>query len=143
MNIYCVNEPFWLDPLKKFLMFRSRKILNDHTGMESFPVGYVRKSTGLLQRINRSILPDCELCLPLCNTDKLESLLLIMVDIWPQSFSLQAISGMKSGFPLRVVCNSAHQEDLGSLYIHSEDCNNITYFLLSGEIYVFTCMSNA
>ena len=58
-------------------MFRSRKILNDHTGMESFPVGYVRKSRGLLRRINRSILPDCELCLPLCNTDKLESLLLI------------------------------------------------------------------
>ena len=85
--------------------------------MESFPVGYVRKSRGLLQRINRSILPDCELCLPLCNTDKLESLLLIMVDIWPQSFSLQAISGMKSGFPLRIVCNCAHQEDLGSLYI--------------------------
>ena len=98
-------------------MFRGRTILNDHAGMESFPVGYVRKSRGLLRRINRSILPDCELCLPLCNTDKLESLLLIMVDIWPQSFSLQAISGMKSGFPVRIVCNSAHQEDLGSLYI--------------------------
>ena len=122
-------------------MFRSRKILNDHTGTESFPVGYVRKSRGLLRRINRSILPDCELCLPLCNTDKLESLLLIMVDIWPQSFSLQAISGMKSGFPVRIVCNSAHQEDLGSLYITQKIATILpTFYYLAKFMSLSACL---